>query len=224
MNNLNEKQMEAAKHGKTREAAIQQAQAELFDGYMDLWKTAARRASGLETEPVAAPAKGDKRFNDPDWTANPVFDVMKQSYLLTSNWLNKLVGAVDGVDPMTKRRVEFFTKMLTDAFSPTNFLVSNPAALREMIDSMAHGGKIAMLGIPAESVPFDWNKVVFNMLTIKGIYGREMYETWYKMTVLLQSGLDISPIITHRFHYTEYEKAFQVMISGCSGKVVLDWQ
>ncbi len=120
-----------------------QAQAELFDGYMDLWKTAARRASGLETEPVAAPAKGDKRFNDPDWTANPVFDVMKQSYLLTSNWLNKLVGAVDGVDPMTKRRVEFFTKMLTDAFSPTNFLVSNPVALRE---AMATQGESLIKG------------------------------------------------------------------------------
>jgi polyhydroxyalkanoate synthase len=84
---------------------------------------------------VAAPAKGDKRFNDPDWTANPVFDVMKQSYLLTSNWLNGLVADVQDVDPQTKRRVEFFTKMLTDAFSPSNFLVSNPVALREAVKS-----------------------------------------------------------------------------------------
>jgi polyhydroxyalkanoate synthase len=111
------------------------AQIELFDGYMELWRTAARRAAGEAAAPVATPGKGDKRFNDSDWTQNPVFDVMKQSYLLTSNWLNKLVSDVDGVDPMTKRRVEFFTKMLTDAFSPSNFLMSNPAALRLAMSS-----------------------------------------------------------------------------------------
>ena len=80
-----------------------------------------------------------------------------------------------------------------------------------------------MLGIPAEEMSIDWRTVIFNMLTIKGIYGREMYETWYKMTVMLQSGLDIGPIITHRFHYTEFEKGFEAMISGRSGKVVLTW-
>ena len=116
------------------------AQIELFEGYMELWRTAARRAGGEEAQPVAQPAKGDKRFNDPDWSANPVFDVMKQSYLLTSNWLNKLVSDVDGVEPMSKRRVEFFTKMLTDAFSPSNFLMSNPAALREALQS--NGGSL----------------------------------------------------------------------------------
>lgn len=100
----------------------------------------------------------------------------------------------------------------------------NPAAFNTMIDSMAHGGKIAMLGIPTENIAIDWNKVVFNMLTLKGIYGREMYETWYKMTVMLQSGLDIKPIITHRFHYTEFEKGFEVMKTGQSGKVVLNWE
>jgi threonine 3-dehydrogenase len=100
----------------------------------------------------------------------------------------------------------------------------NPAAFRDMIDNMCHGGKIAMLGIPSGEMPIDWNKVVFNMLTIKGIYGREMYETWYQMTVMLQSGLDIQPVITHRFHYSEYEKAFEVMMSGQSGKVILDWK
>jgi threonine 3-dehydrogenase len=100
----------------------------------------------------------------------------------------------------------------------------SPAALRDMIDNMAHGGKIAMLGIPAEVVPFDWTKVVFNMLTIKGIYGREMYETWYKMTVMLESGLDIRPAITHRFHYTDFEKGFEAMMGGRSGKVVLNWR
>ncbi len=99
----------------------------------------------------------------------------------------------------------------------------SPAAFRDMIDNMCHGGKIAMLGIPSEPIAIDWNKVVFNMLTIKGIYGREMYETWYKMSVMLESGLDIKPVITHRFHFTEFEKGFQVALSGQSGKVILDW-
>ena len=99
----------------------------------------------------------------------------------------------------------------------------NPQALRDMIDNMCHGGKIAMLGIPSEPIPIDWNKVVFNMLTIKGIYGREMYETWYKMSVMLESGLDIRPVITHRFPFTQFETAFQVALSGQSGKVILDW-
>lgn len=100
----------------------------------------------------------------------------------------------------------------------------NPSAFRSMIDNMAHGGKIAMLGIPSEDIAIDWNKVVFNMLTIKGIYGREMYETWYKMSVMLQSGLDISPVITHRFGADEFEKGFAAMKSGESGKVILDWK
>ena len=99
----------------------------------------------------------------------------------------------------------------------------NPAAFRDMIDNLCHGGKVAMLGIPSGEISIDWNKVVFNMLTIKGIYGREMYETWFKMTVMLESGLDIKPVITHRFHYLEFEQAFEVMMSGQSGKVILDW-
>jgi polyhydroxyalkanoate synthase len=108
------------------------AQADLFSRYMDLWQSAARRAAGEPHEPVV-PHKGDKRFSDPEWIENPIFDVIRQSYLVTSDWLNSLVGAVEGVDPLTKRRAEFFTKLLTDAFSPTNFLASNPAALREMV-------------------------------------------------------------------------------------------
>jgi len=111
------------------------AQADLFQRYLDLWQRSARRAGGETVEPVVSPERGDKRFNDPDWVENPVFDVIKQSYLLTSNWLNGLVSEVEGVDPMTKRRVEFFMKMLTDAFSPSNFLASNPAALREAMQS-----------------------------------------------------------------------------------------
>jgi threonine 3-dehydrogenase len=99
----------------------------------------------------------------------------------------------------------------------------NSSAFRDMIENMCHGGKIAMLGIPSQSIDINWNTVIFNMLTIKGIYGREMYETWYKMTVMLESGLDIKPVITHRFHYTEFEKGFEVMQTGQSGKVVLSW-
>ena len=99
----------------------------------------------------------------------------------------------------------------------------HPAAFSGMIDAMCHGGKIAMLGIPCEPMPIDWNKVIFNMLTLKGIYGREMYETWYKMTVMLESGLDIKPVITHRFGADEFHRGFEVMRSGRCGKVVLDW-
>jgi threonine 3-dehydrogenase len=100
----------------------------------------------------------------------------------------------------------------------------NAAAFRDMLANMCHGGKIAMLGIPDREMAIDWTVVVFNMLTIKGIYGREMYETWYKMTVMLQSGLDIRPVITHRYGYTEYEKAFAQMLSGQTGKVILRWR
>lgn len=98
-----------------------------------------------------------------------------------------------------------------------------PAAFRDMLNAMCHGGKIAMLGIPTEDMAIDWNTVVFNMLTIKGIYGREMYETWYKMTVMIESGLNIHPVITHRLPYTDFELGFAAMKSGSSGKVVLDW-
>jgi threonine 3-dehydrogenase len=99
----------------------------------------------------------------------------------------------------------------------------NPQALRDMIANMSHGGKIAVLGIPAKEVVIELRQIIFSMLTLKGIYGREMYETWYKMTVMLESGLDISPVITHRFSYKDYEKGFDAMISGQAGKVVLDW-
>lgn len=99
----------------------------------------------------------------------------------------------------------------------------NPSAFNEMIDNMCHGGKIAMLGIPSQNIAIDWNHVVFNMLTIKGIYGRRMYETWYQMTVMLQSGLDISPVITHRFPYQDFEEAFKIMEAGQSGKIILNW-
>ena len=119
-----------------------EAQAALWAGYMDLWRTAAVRA--LSDGETAGAGKGsDKRFKDPAWTENPVFDMMKQSYLLTSNWLNTLVGGVEDVDPMAKRRVEFFTRAMTDAMSPSNFLLSNPAAMKAAVES---GGETLVRG------------------------------------------------------------------------------
>jgi threonine 3-dehydrogenase len=100
----------------------------------------------------------------------------------------------------------------------------NPAAFRDMLANMCHGGRVAMLGIANGEIAIDWSTVIFNMLTIQGIYGREMYETWYKMTVMIQSGLNITPVITHRFHYADFEKGFAAMRSGESGKVVLTWK
>ena len=126
---------------------MMRAQANLFSRYMDLWHAAARRMAGDSSNPAIVPAKGDKRFLDPDWSVNPLFDIMKQSYLLTSNWLNDLVSEVEGVDPMNKRRVEFFMKMLTDAFSPSNFLISNPAALREIATTQGQPtGRRSLIG------------------------------------------------------------------------------
>jgi threonine 3-dehydrogenase len=113
---------------------------------------------------------------------------------------------------------------MTEGFDVGLEMSGNPAAFREMIANMSHGARIAMLGIPSEEISIDWHTVIFNMLTIKGIYGREMYETWYKMTVMLESGLDITPVITHRFPATEFEKGFEAMLSGNSGKVVLSWE
>lgn len=98
-----------------------------------------------------------------------------------------------------------------------------PTALHGMLQLMNHGGHVAMLGIPPAETAIDWNHVIFKGLIIKGIYGREMFETWYKMVSMLQSGLDIKPVITHHFHYTEYQQAFDIMRSGQSGKVILDW-
>ncbi|WP_029087232.1 class I poly(R)-hydroxyalkanoic acid synthase [Brevundimonas aveniformis] len=110
-----------------------QAQAALFSGYMDLWTDAARQATGQASE--LAPAPRDKRFAAPEWSENPVFDVMRRSYLLSSTWLNDLISSAEDIDPRTKRRAEFFTKLLTDAFSPSNFLASNPAALKQLMET-----------------------------------------------------------------------------------------
>lgn len=113
---------------------------------------------------------------------------------------------------------------MSEGFDVALEMSGNPAAFRDLVHNMAHGGRIAVLGIPSESFAIDWRDVIFNMLTIQGIYGRRMYESWYKMTVLLQSGLDLQPVITHRFSYREFEEAFHVMRSGNSGKVILNWE
>jgi len=99
----------------------------------------------------------------------------------------------------------------------------NPSAFRDLLRTMHHGGSVALLGIPPENTVIDWNEVIFKGLVIKGVYGREMFETWYKMAAMLQSGLDVKPIITHRFPVSEYHDAFEIMKSGQSGKVILDW-
>ncbi len=112
---------------------------------------------------------------------------------------------------------------MTEGFDIGMEMSGSAPAFHDMLANMSHGGKIAMLGIPGVDMAIDWNVVIFSMITIKGIYGREMFETWYKMTAMVQSGLDFTPIITHRFHYTEFEEAFAVMRSGQSGKVVMSW-
>lgn len=112
---------------------------------------------------------------------------------------------------------------MKEGFDVAMEMSGNPAALASIIDNMCHGGKVALLGIMSSESGFDWNKVVFNGLTLKGIYGREMFETWYKMSAMIQSGLDIEDLITHRFHYTEFEQGFKAMSSGMSGKVILKW-
>jgi threonine 3-dehydrogenase len=139
--------------------------------------------------------------------------------------LAKTMGATRVVDIRSESLSDVQKELgMVEGFDVGLEMSGSPEAFRDMIQQMCHGGNIAMLGIPTEEMAIDWNAVVFNMLTIKGIYGREMYETWYKMTVMLQSGLEISPIITHRFHYTEFEKGFDVMMSGKSGKVILNWR
>jgi threonine 3-dehydrogenase len=138
--------------------------------------------------------------------------------------LAKRLGATRAVDVRTQTLRDVQKQLgMKEGFDIGLEMSGNATAFRDMLANMCHGGKIAMLGIPEKEMAIDWNLVIFNMLTIKGIYGREMYETWYKMTVMLQSGLNIKPIITHRFHYGEFEKGFEVMKSGQSGKVVLKW-
>jgi threonine 3-dehydrogenase len=135
------------------------------------------------------------------------------------------IGVTLAVDPRATPLTETQKQLhMQEGFDVGLEMSGNPAAFREMLRNMSHGGKIAMLGIPSEDISINWNQVVFNQLTIRGIYGREMYETWYKMTVMLQSGLDISGVITHRLNWRDYEQGFDAMRSGNSGKVILDWR
>ena len=139
--------------------------------------------------------------------------------------LSRRLGVTLAVDVREKSLAQVQKELgMTEGFDVGLEMSGNQAAFRDMLAAMSHGAKIAMLGIPAGEMAIDWKTVIFNMLTIKGIYGREMYETWYKMSVMLQSGLDISPVITHRYHYTEFEQGFAAMRSGNSGKVILSWQ
>ena len=137
--------------------------------------------------------------------------------------LAKRMGATLAVNPAETSLTDVQKQLgMLEGFDVGLEMSGNPAALKDMVANMSHGGKIAILGIPAKDMAMDWRQVIFNMLTIKGIYGREMYETWYKMSVMIDSGLDISPVITHRYAFEDFQKGFDAMISGQTGKVVLD--
>lgn len=139
--------------------------------------------------------------------------------------LAEKMGVTLAVEPSKTKLADVQKRLdMHEGFDVGLEMSGNPAAFRDMLANMSHGGRIAMLGIPTTEIAINWNQVIFNMLTIKGIYGREMYDTWYKMTVMLESGLDISPIITHKFAYTDFERGFQIMRSGECGKVILDWR
>ena len=138
--------------------------------------------------------------------------------------LAKQMGVTRTVNVLQEKLADVQEELgMDEGFDVGLEMSGNPSAFNDMLENMCHGGKIAMLGIPEKEMAIDWNTVVFNMLTIKGIYGREMYETWYKMTVMLEGGLDIAPVITHRFGFEEFEKGFETALSGESGKVILEW-
>jgi threonine 3-dehydrogenase len=138
--------------------------------------------------------------------------------------LAKTMGATRCVNVLEEKIENVQSELdIREGFDVGLEMSGNPDAFRSLLSNMCHGGKIAMLGIPSEEIAIDWNTVVFNMLTVKGIYGREMYETWYKMTVMLEGGLDISHVLTHRFPVDEFQHAFDIMNSGQSGKIILDW-
>lgn len=138
--------------------------------------------------------------------------------------LAKKLGATRVVDVRTENLKNVQKELgMREGFDVGLEMSGNGQAFRDMLSNMAHGGKIAILGIPDREIAIDWNLVIFNMLTLKGIYGREMYETWYYMTVMLQSGLDISAIVTHRYGWQDFQKGFDVMLTGNCGKVVLTW-
>ncbi|MBS1873644.1 MAG: L-threonine 3-dehydrogenase [Acidobacteria bacterium] len=137
--------------------------------------------------------------------------------------LARKMGATRAVDVRTEKLKDVQNELgMKEGFDVGLEMSGNPSAFRDMIANMSHGGRIAVLGIPTQNFEIDWRTVIFSMITIKGIYGREMYETWYKMSSMLQSGLDIKPVITHNFAFGDFEKGFDAMRQGNSGKVVLD--
>ncbi len=139
--------------------------------------------------------------------------------------LARKIGVDLALNVATTKIADVYDQLrMSEGFDVGMEMSGQPSALRDMIANMTHGGRIAMLGLPATEIPIDWSHVVLKMLTIKGIYGREMFETWYAMSVLLQAGLDISPVITHRFPYTDHATAFATARDGRCGKVILDWE
>jgi threonine 3-dehydrogenase len=138
--------------------------------------------------------------------------------------LASTLGATRTVN-ITRENLDDVKKELnmSEGFDVGLEMSGNPQAFNDLLSNMCHGGKISLLGIPSENVAIDWNTVIFNMLTLKGIYGREMYETWYKMSVMIESGLDISPVITHRLNYENFQEGFDEMNSGQASKVILNW-
>jgi threonine 3-dehydrogenase len=138
--------------------------------------------------------------------------------------LARKIGVTMAVDVRTTTLKQAQAELgMKEGFDVAYEMSGQPSALRDMIANMAHGGRIAILGLADHEFAVDWSEVVFKMLTIRGVYGRQIFETWYQMSVFTQSGLDISPVITHRFPYHQYEEAFAVAHSGQCGKVVLDW-
>ncbi len=139
--------------------------------------------------------------------------------------LARQLGANRVVDVRNEKLADVQAELgMSEGFDVGLEMSGNASAFRDLLANLCHGGKVAMLGIPSEDVAIDWNIVIFNMLTIKGIYGREMYETWYKMSVMVESGLDVSPVISHRLPFEEFETGFRAMKDGTAGKVVLNWE
>ncbi len=135
------------------------------------------------------------------------------------------MGATRAVDVSKHSLTDVMAELdMKEGFDVGLEMSGSEAAFNQMLANLAHGGKVSMLGLPSNDMRIDWNRVVFNMLTIKGIYGREMYESWYKMSVMIENGLDLSPVITHEFEIDDFQQGFDVMRSGQSGKVILDWE
>ena len=139
--------------------------------------------------------------------------------------LAEQMGATRTVDVRNEKLADVQRELgMSEGFDVGLEMSGNPDGFRDLLKNMCHGGKVSILGIPAGEMAIDWSLVIFNMLTLKGIYGREMYETWYKMSVMIESGLDITPVITHRLHYTDFQQGFDAMNAGEASKVILNWE